>query len=166
MRVCSSFIDLRAAVQFSQHHLLKRLRLSFFFVFFLFFFSFLFRATPMAYRIPRLRVELELPPAYSTATEMPDPSRVCDVHHSSQPPRIFNLLIKARNRTCVLMDTSQICFCWATMGTQKRLSFSCIVFLPPLSKINRCLGLFLDSLSCSIGLYVCFGTSTTVFGLL
>ena len=30
VRVCSSFIDLHAAVQFSQHHLLKRLSFSHF----------------------------------------------------------------------------------------------------------------------------------------
>ena len=34
--------------------------------------------------VPRLRAELEPPlPAYTTVTETPDPSRVCDLHHSS-----------------------------------------------------------------------------------
>ena len=36
--------------------------------------------------------------------------RVCDLHHSLPQCRIFNPLSKARDRTCVLMDTSQICF--------------------------------------------------------
>ena len=46
----------------------------------------------------------------------------------------------------------------------KRLSFSHFMFLPPFQRLidYRCLGLFLGSLFCSIGLYVCFGTSTTL----
>ena len=33
--------------------------------------------------VPRLGAELELQwPAYTTAIAMPDPSRVCDLHHS------------------------------------------------------------------------------------
>uniref|UniRef100_A0A8D0NW65 Uncharacterized protein n=1 Tax=Sus scrofa TaxID=9823 RepID=A0A8D0NW65_PIG len=44
----------------------------------------------------------------------------------------------------------------------KRLSFSHFMFLPPLSRSigHRCQGLFLGFLFCSLGLYVCFGTST------
>ena len=35
--------------------------------------------------VPRLGVESELQlPAYITATAMPDPSCVCDLHHSSR----------------------------------------------------------------------------------
>ena len=61
--------------------------------------------------IPRLGIELELqPPAYTTATATRDPSRVCDLHHSSRQRRILNPLTEARDRTCVLMDTSQIHF--------------------------------------------------------
>ena len=37
--------------------------------------------------------------------------------HSSQLHGILNPLSKARDQTCVLMDASQICFCWATMAT-------------------------------------------------
>ena len=34
--------------------------------------------------VPRLQVELKLqPPAYTRAIAMPDPSHVCDPHHSS-----------------------------------------------------------------------------------
>ena len=50
---------------------------------------------------------------------MPDTSLVCDLHHSSWQRHILNPLSKARDRTCVLMDTSQICFCWAMTGTPK-----------------------------------------------
>ena len=36
--------------------------------------------------VPRLGVQSELQlPAYTTATATPGPSRVCDLHHSSQP---------------------------------------------------------------------------------
>ena len=44
---------------------------------------------PRAMEGPRLGVKSELQlPAHTTAT--PDPSRVCDLHHSSQQHRIFN----------------------------------------------------------------------------
>ena len=52
--------------------------------------------------------------------------------------------------------------CW------KDSLFSHFIFLPPLSNINyhRCLCLFLHSLFCSIGPYVCFGISITLPWLL
>ena len=41
--------------------------------------------------VPRLGIELALQlPAYTTATEMPDLSRICDLYLSSQQPRILN----------------------------------------------------------------------------
>ena len=47
--------------------------------------------------VPRLGVNLkEQLLAYVTATVW-DLSRVCDLHHSSQPCRIFNPLSKARD---------------------------------------------------------------------
>ena len=61
--------------------------------------------------VSRLGVELELElPAYSTAIAMPDPSCVCNLHHSSWQRQILNPLSKPRDETCVLMDTSQISF--------------------------------------------------------
>ena len=40
--------------------------------------------------VPRLGVKLELQlPAYTTATAMPDPIRVCDLHHSSRQRQIL-----------------------------------------------------------------------------
>ena len=48
---------------------------------------------------------------------MPDPSHVCDLHHSLRQCWILNTLSEARDRTCILMDSSQIRFCWATTGT-------------------------------------------------
>ena len=46
----------------------------------------------------------------------------------------------------------------------KRLSFSHLCSCLLCQKVidHRCLGLFLDSLFSSIGLYVCFGASTTL----
>ena len=58
---------------------------------------------------PRLGVQSELQlPAYATGTAMWDPSHVCDPYHSSLQCRIPNSLSKARDGTCVLMDTSWI----------------------------------------------------------
>ena len=77
-----------------------------FFLFFFFFF-FLFRAAPAGHGSSWLGVKSELQqPAYSTATAMPEPSRVCDLHHSSWQCQSLNPLSKARDWTHVLMDTS------------------------------------------------------------
>ena len=48
--------------------------------------------------------------AYTTATAMQDLSHVYDVYHSSRQCQILNPLSKARDRTRVLMDTSQVCY--------------------------------------------------------
>ena len=67
-------------------------------------------------RVPRLGVKSELQlPAYTT--DMRDPSRVCNLHHSSRQRWILNPLSEARDRICILMDASQICFRCATTGT-------------------------------------------------
>ena len=59
--------------------------------------------------VPRLGVELELQlPVYSTAIARPDPSHVCDLHHSSQQHGIPHPLSGARDQICVLMDPSQV----------------------------------------------------------
>ena len=69
--------------------------------FFLFFFlSFFFFLGPYLQHmeVPRLGVELELQlPAYTTATAMPDSSRICDLHHSSWQHQILNPLSEARD---------------------------------------------------------------------
>ena len=61
--------------------------------------------------VPRLWVESELPLmafAIATATAMPDPSCICDLCRSWQQYWILNLLSQARDRTCILTDTSQV----------------------------------------------------------
>ena len=57
---------------------------------------------------PKLGVESELQlPAYATATAVPDPSHVFDLHYSSQQRQILNPLSKARDRTQVMFITTE-----------------------------------------------------------
>ena len=59
--------------------------------------------------VPRLGVESELQlPAYTTAIAMRDLSWICDLHYSSWQRWILNPLSEVRDRTLVLMDTSQV----------------------------------------------------------
>jgi len=56
--------------------------------------------------VPRLGVKSELQlQAYATGTAMPDPSRICDLHHSSQKRQILKPPTKARDQTHILTDT-------------------------------------------------------------
>ena len=64
--------------------------------------------------VPKLGVELELV-AYAIATW--DMSCIRGLHHSSRQCQILNPLSQAKDWTCVLMDASQIHFCWATKTT-------------------------------------------------
>ena len=80
-------------------------------------FGFLFFCLFRAMEVPRLGVKSELhQQAYTTAIAMPDLSHICDLHHSSQQRQILNPLSKVRDRTCVLMETSQIRYHGATTG--------------------------------------------------
>ena len=68
--------------------------------------------------ISRLGIEPEVQLlTYATATATLDPSQICDLHHSSRQHQILNPLSGAKDWTHILMDTSHIHFCWATMGT-------------------------------------------------
>ena len=59
--------------------------------------------------VARQGVESELQLlAYTTATAMWDPGCLCDLHHSLWQRRILNPLSEARDRTCILMDTSWV----------------------------------------------------------
>ena len=76
-----------------------------FFLLLLLFLSFLH---PQHMEVPRRGVESTLQlPAYTTATATPDPSCICDLHHSSEQHRILNPLSKASHWT----STS-----WITVG--------------------------------------------------
>ena len=86
--------------------------------FVLFCLALLFRATPWHMEVPRLGVEFELQLlAYTTATATWDPSRICNLHHSSWQHQILNPMSKARGRTHNLMGPSRIRFCCTMTGT-------------------------------------------------
>ena len=95
----------------------QSLRTPFFFLFFL--------GLHMRHmEVPKPRVQLELQlPAYTTATAMPDPSPICNLHHSSWQRRILYPLSEARDRTRNLMVPSRIRFHCAVMGTPHELDF-------------------------------------------
>ena len=84
-----------------------------------FFFSFFALGPhPWHMEVPRLGVKSELQlPAYITATATRDPSDVYNLHHSSRRHQIPHPWREARDRTRVLMETSQIHFRCATTGT-------------------------------------------------
>ena len=63
-----------------------------------------------------VKSELELL-AYTTATAMQDPSRACDLHHSSQHRWVPDPLSKARDRTHILMDLVRFVSAAPTTGT-------------------------------------------------
>ena len=68
--------------------------------------------------VPRVGVQSELQLlAYTTATATPNLSSIFDLHHSSWQCWILKLLSKARDRTLVLVDTSQVGYHWATVVT-------------------------------------------------
>ena len=88
------------------------------------FFSFSFLRPHLWYmEVPRLGVELRLQlPAYATARTTLDPSLICNLRWSLWQHQMLNPLSKARDWTCILMETRQVRFEWATMGTPKRFS--------------------------------------------
>ena len=96
-------------------------------IFFLsfFFFAFAFLGPhPWRMKVPRLGVGSERPlPAYTTATAMQDPSRVCDPHHHSRHRQIPDPLGEARDSTYILADARGIPFRCATMGTPSIIFF-------------------------------------------
>ena len=106
--VFCEFSDIYPGVELLGHMVVL---FSFLFIFNFFIFCFL-GSHLWHMEVPRLGVKLELQlPAYATATATLDPSRVCDLHHSSRQWQTPNTLSEARDRTRILMDTR-----WATMG--------------------------------------------------
>ena len=84
----------------------------------LFFFFVFLGPHPGHIEVPRLGVEMELYPlAYIIATAMPDPSHVCNLHHSSWQHQSLTPMCKARDQTCNLMVPHWIHFHCAKMGT-------------------------------------------------
>ena len=73
---------------------------------------------------PRLGVESGLQlPAYTTATALWDWSPVWDLHRISRQCWIPDPLNEAGDWSHILMDPSQVCYCWATMGTLEVIIF-------------------------------------------
>ena len=82
--------------------------------FLIFFFVFL-GPHPKHMEFPRLGVKSELQLlATATATAMPYFSHIWELHHSSWQHRILNPLRVDRDWTHVLMDASQVRYCYAT----------------------------------------------------
>ena len=65
-----------------------------------------------------LKLELQLP-AYTIGTATQDPSHICNPYHASQQYWILNPLSKAKDWTRIFMDTSRVCYHWATTETLK-----------------------------------------------
>ena len=88
---------------------------------FFFFFFCLFRTTSTAFGSSQDRGRIGTATATATATQ--DLSHVCDVYPSSQQHQILNPWSRTRDWTHILMATSQVHFCWATMGTPSYVNF-------------------------------------------
>ena len=70
-------------------------------------------------QVPRLGVEPELQlPALTTA--IPDPSCICNLHHSSWQHWILNPLIEARDRSHILRD-SHVCNLMSHNGSSPKV---------------------------------------------
>jgi len=81
--------------------------------------------------VRRLRAESELQLLiYTTATATPDPSHVCNLHHSSWQCQILNPLSKARDQIWVFTDTSRVSYHWATTGNRTLYLVYYIEMLP------------------------------------
>lgn len=92
-----------------------------FFVFCFFVFVFVFRAALVAYGGCQARSQIG-----ATATQ--DPSRICNLHLSTQPHRIFKPFSEAGDRTQNFMITSRIRLHCATVGTPRSHFFCGFIY--------------------------------------
>ena len=98
-------------------------------IFFFFFFVF-FLAAPAAYGSYQARglIGAAAPSlCHSQGIATPDLRLVWELHHSPWQRRILNPLSETREQTCILMDTRQVCYCWAMMETPT-CTFSSVKF--------------------------------------
>ena len=72
----------------------------------------------MAYGNSQARGQIEAAAASLHPSHSWGLSRLCDLHPSSWQRQISNPWRKARDQTCVVMDTSWICFHCTRMDTQ------------------------------------------------
>ena len=85
---------------------------------------FLLRPQPQHMEIPRLGLKMELQLlVYATATAMQDLSCICNLHHRPWQHQILNPLRGARDQTHIFMDTSQVHYRWAAVGTPITYNF-------------------------------------------
>jgi len=90
-------------------------RRGFFFSLSLFFF--LFRASPATYGGSQARGRIGAAAANLHHSHSNTGSgHICNLHHSSWQHWVLNPLSEARDRTCILMDTMQVCYHWAITG--------------------------------------------------
>ena len=110
-------------------HVKKPIFIKLIFYYFIFYLLYFLVPYLQHMEVPWLGIQSELQlPAYATATAVQDPSCICYLHHSSQQCWLLNPLRKARDQIPVLMDTSWICYCWATMGNPVNI-FDSLTFL-------------------------------------
>ena len=101
------------------------------------FFFLLSRATPAANEVPRLGSELEIQLlAYTKATAMLDPSRICDLYHSSWQGRILNSCLRPGIKPASSWILVGFIICWVTVGTLCPSIFNQVVLLLLLSCMN------------------------------
>ena len=63
---------------------------------------------PQHMQVSRLGVKSEQQLlAHDTATAMPNPRLICNLHHSSRQCQILNPLSETRDQICIFMGTSQ-----------------------------------------------------------
>ena len=79
------------------------------------FFIFLFRAIPVAHRSSQARGQIRAI-ASGLHHSNKDLSHICRLYHSSRQCWTSNLLIEAGDQTHILMGTSRIHSCCATVG--------------------------------------------------
>ena len=82
---------------------------------------------PQHKEFPRLGVKSELQLlAYTTVTAMQDPGYICNLHHSSWQHWIPDPLGEARDWTHILVDTSRVHFCCATVEIPLQATSDCL----------------------------------------
>ena len=82
--------------------------------------------------VPRLWVQSELQLlAYTTVTATTNLSHICDLHHKLLQRQILNPLSGARDRTCILVDLSQILNPLSHNGTARVFCFGLVFRAAP-----------------------------------
>ena len=106
----------------------------FFFVVCFFVFYFFFLGPHLWHMdVPRLRVELELQLlAYTTA--VPDPNHIFNLGCSLWQGRMLHPMSKARDQTCILMDTSGVLSLLSQNGNSHSILIKCLSCVRPCSQ--------------------------------